>query len=88
MAKQQEHCIYGVHISDRVKSVPTVQKVFTDFGCSIRTRLGLHDVHDNYCSPSGMIVLEMAGPATEIRRFEKALKAIAGVEVQKMVFKH
>jgi hypothetical protein len=88
MEKQKEHLIYGVHISDRVKSVPVVQKVFTDFGCSIRTRLGLHDVHDNYCSPSGMIVLEMAGPGSEIRKFEKALKAISGVEVQKMVFKH
>jgi hypothetical protein len=84
----EEHFIYGVHISDRVKTVPAVQKVFTDFGCSIRTRLGLHDVHDNYCSPSGMIVLEMTGPQSELRKFEKALKAIAGVEVQKMVFKH
>jgi len=86
--KAKEHLIYGVHISNRVKSVPSVQKVFTDFGCSIRTRLGLHDVHDNYCSPSGMIVLEMAGQSSEIRKFEKALKAIAGVEVQKMAFKH
>lgn len=85
---KNQHLIYGVHISNRVKSVPAVQKVFTDFGCSIRTRLGLHDVHDNYCSPSGMIILEMTGPAGETRRFERTLKAIPGVEVKKMTFGH
>jgi hypothetical protein len=88
MQKREEHLIYGVHISNRVKSVPEVQKIFTEFGCSIRTRLGLHDVHDDFCSPSGMIVLEMTGPGSEIKKFEKALKAVSGVEVQKMVFKH
>ena len=83
-----QHLIYGVHISNRVKSVPRVQHVFTEFGCSIRTRLGLHDVHDDYCSPSGMIVLEMVGAASEIRKFERKLKAIPGVEVKKMAFGH
>jgi hypothetical protein len=82
------HVILGVHITQRVKTVPEVQRAFTAFGCSIRTRLGLHDVHEGYCSPSGMIVLEMAGPGGEIARFQKKLKAIPGVEVKKMVFKH
>jgi len=85
---KEQHIIYGVHITNRTRSVPVVQKVFTEFGCSIRTRLGLHDVHDNYCSPSGMIVLEMVGPMSEIGRFERRLKAISGVQVKKMVFKH
>jgi hypothetical protein len=83
-----DHVIVGVHITNRVKSVPAVQKVFTDFGCSIHTRLGLHDVHDNYCSPSGLILLSMTGPASEVARFEKRLKAIRGVQVRKMTFKH
>jgi hypothetical protein len=84
----EQHLIYGIHITNRAKSVPVVQKVFTDFGCSIRTRLGLHDVHDNHCSPSGMIILDMVGPTGEIKKFEKALKAISGVDVKKMAFKH
>ena len=85
---KDEHIIYGVHITNRVKCAPDVQKAFTEFGCSIRTRLGLHDVHDNYCSPSGLIVLEMTGPAGEVRKFEKRLKGIHGVQVKKMVFPH
>lgn len=81
-----EHIILGVHISNRVKCVPDVQALFSKYGCAIRTRIGLHDVHDDYCSPSGMILLEMTGKKNQIRKLEKKLKAIKGVEVQKMVF--
>ncbi len=83
-----EHVILGVHITNRVKSVPDVQELFTKYGCSIRTRIGLHDVHDDYCSPSGMILLEMSGEKKAIKKLEKKLKAIKGVDVQKMVFEH
>lgn len=86
MAK--EHVILGVHITNRVKCVPDVQALFTKYGCSIRTRIGLHDVHDDYCSPSGMILLEMSGEKKVLKKLEKKLKAIGGVDVQKMVFEH
>lgn len=82
------HVILGVHITNRVKHVPTVQKILTRYGCSIRTRLGLHDVHEDYCSPSGMIVLELTGDRGEMGRLEAALKKVAGVAVKKMVFGH
>ncbi|MCY3024313.1 MAG: hypothetical protein NTW87_35500 [Planctomycetota bacterium] len=82
------HVIYGVHITNRVEHAVDVQRVFTEFGRSIRTRLGLHDVHDNYSSPGGLILLEMMGKPAELRRFEKKLKAIKGVHVQKMTFPH
>ena len=39
----KKHLILGVHITNRVKHVPEVQKVLTEFGCSIKTRLGLHE---------------------------------------------
>ena len=84
----EKHMIYGVHVTNRVRCVPAVQRVFTEFGCSIRTRLGLHDVHEDYCSPSGMILLEMTGPSGEIRKFERKLKSMAGVQVKKMIFGH
>jgi hypothetical protein len=82
------HVILGVHVTNRVKGVPAVQKLLTRYGCSIRTRLGLHDVHEGYCSPSGMIVLELAGDRGEMGRLEAALKKVPGVAVKKMVFGH
>ena len=78
--------IVGIYISERVQHVPDVQKTLTEFGCQIKTRLGLHEVSDNLCSPNGLLLLEMHGDENEIRKMEKALSGIAGVEVKEMVF--
>ena len=88
MKHSEKHTILGVHITDRVKHVKQVQKLFTDFGCSIKTRLGLHDAADDYCSPNGLIILEVVGPASEVSAMVKALQAVEGVQVKKMVFGH
>jgi hypothetical protein len=85
---KDDHTIYGVHITNRVQEVPAVQQVLTEFGGLIRTRLGLHEVQDGHDSPSGLLILEMVGDAQKKAQFEKALKAIGGVQVQKMVFPH
>jgi len=46
-------------IDGRKKSAVNVQKILTEWGCLIKTRLGIHDgVLDN-CSESGLIILEL-----------------------------
>ncbi len=82
------HIVLGVHITNRVKHVPSVQDLFTKYGCSIRTRLGLHDASEKSCSSNGLILLEMAGGDEPVAQLMKELKAIEGVDVQKMVFEH
>jgi hypothetical protein len=82
------HIVLGVHITGRAQHVPRVQDLFTEYGCSIKTRLGLHDVSESFCSPNGLILLEMAGPAEPILELEQKLQALEGVDVQKMVFEH
>jgi len=84
----QRHIILGVHITDRVKNASDVQKLFTEFGCQIKTRLGLHEASENVCSPNGMILLEMIDDEPKCEDLSRKLKAIPGVEVQKMVFSH
>ncbi len=84
----KRHLILGVHITDRVKRVPDVQKVLTEFGCSIKTRLGLHEASPTTCSPNGLILLEMVGDDKESNRMVRKLRTIEGIEVQKMVFAH
>ncbi len=84
----RKHVIFGVHITNRVKHVPEVQKVLTEFGCSIKTRLGLHEASATACSPNGLIILEVVGCDKEANQMARKLRAIAGVEVQKMVFAH
>jgi hypothetical protein len=78
--------ILGVHITERVEKVTDVQSALTKFGCSIRTRLGLHELHDGFCSPGGIIILEMTGSAEEAMKLENELLRIDGVDVKKMVF--
>ncbi|HON90493.1 MAG: hypothetical protein KBI32_00115 [Phycisphaerae bacterium] len=82
------HLIIGIHISDRVHNVPGVQNLLTEYGCSIKTRIGLHSVDDKFCSPNGLILLEMAGPEKPTFELIEKLKAIGGVDVQTMIFEH
>jgi len=83
-----KHVIVGVHITNRVKRAIEVQHLLTDFGCSIRTRLGLHDASAEACAPSGMILLEMVDDAEQCKLMLERLAEIEGVDVQKMVFEH
>ena len=86
--KTHKHIIVGVHITDRVKHAGAVQKVFTEFGVHIKTRLGLHDVEDTTSSPSGIILLELVGEEKKCSSIINKLTAIRGVDAKKMVFSH
>ena len=86
MATKSKHVILGVHIKNRMKKATEVQKVFSAYGCQIKTRIGLHDASEDHCSPSGVVLLELVGDAKTLSQFAAKLKAIAGVEVKQMVF--
>ncbi len=83
-----DHIILGVHITDRVKKAGEVQQVFTEYGCNIKTRIGLHDVDATQCSPSGVILLEFFGEPSEAEQMAAKLETVEGVHVQSMVFGH
>jgi hypothetical protein len=81
-----KHHILGVHITNRLKDVPAVQAIFTEYGCNIKTRLGLHQVTGEYCAPNGIVILELVGDEGACKAMGAKLAAIEGVEVQSMVF--
>ena len=78
--------VLGIKIEDRIKEAGEVQKVLTKFGCSIKTRLGLHEVSSDYCSTSGLIILELTGPKDDQVELHNSLQKIAGVVIRKMEF--
>ena len=82
------HLIFGVHVNDRVHRVPDVQKLLTEYGCYIKTRIGLHHVDDNACSPRGLILLKMFGDESKCHELSAKLSGMEGVEVKEMVFDH
>ena len=81
--KTAKKTILGVHVAQRTKHTAKVQKILSDYGCSIRTRIGLHDAGDGFCSPNALILLEVVSRAGELAA---ALGQVPGVAVKKMVF--
>jgi len=83
-----KHIIMGVHVTNRLENAAEVQKLFTEFGCHIKTRLGLHEVGPDTCSPSGVVLLELVGDEARCLELGEKLGRITGLEVQRMIFDH
>lgn len=77
--------IVGIKLENRVDSAQMLQQIATEFGCSIKTRIGLHGASDNVCSPDGVILFEIINKDV-VGDFVNALQAIEGANVQKMEF--
>ena len=84
----EKHTILGVHLTDRVTEALDVQRLLTEYGSNIKTRVGLHEVEKGFSAPNGLILLEMHGEAARIDMLAQGLEAIEGVQVQRMVFEH
>lgn len=68
-----------VKVARRSQAASEVQKILTEFGCSIRTRLGLHEVSPAYCAEDGLIILELQGKPENIKTLEERLSRVPGV---------
>jgi hypothetical protein len=85
---KERHLILGVHLQDRIKDAAKVQQLLTEYGCNIKTRVGLHEVDESFCAKGGVLLLEMFGDDATCHALRDKLSAIADVEVQQMVFEH
>lgn len=85
---QDKHYIVGIHVDDRIKRASDVQQLLTDYGCNIKTRIGLHEVTGQFCAGFGLILLEMIGDPGKVNELAQKLDAIDGVSVKQMVFDH
>jgi hypothetical protein len=85
---KEDHVILGIHITNRVRHASEVQKVLTEYGCNIKTRLGLHEVADNYCAGEGVVLLEIIGGHDIRQAMVSKLKQIEGIDAKEMVFSH
>ena len=78
--------VLGIQVTNRVEKIPDVQKILTEYGCNIKTRLGLHEVSKSVCSALGLLLLDTYGDEAEILEMEKKLKRIKGLVVKKITF--
>ena len=87
MTPKMMYTVVGIHVPNRFKQASEVQKVLTEYGCSIRTRVGLHEVDKEHCATNGLLLLEMYGEEASLNDMMQKLKAIdRGIDVQQMIF--
>ena len=77
--------IIGISVSNRKETATKVQEILTEFGCDIKTRLGLNDYNENSCTYNGLILVDMPKRKKAIEMINE-LKAIENVTVKEMEF--
>ncbi|MDO9510388.1 MAG: hypothetical protein Q7J34_01400 [Bacteroidales bacterium] len=78
--------ILGLHITDRIKEAGQTQKTLSENHTLIKTRLGFHEVSEDVCSRTGIILLQLSGSVDEQDKLEHQLREIRGIDVQRMEF--
>ena len=63
-----------IKIDHRSTEAGKVQQILTEYGCSIKVRLGLHEVSKEFCANDGLIVLEVEG--SDLQEMMDKLNAI------------
>jgi hypothetical protein len=76
--------IMAVLIDKRMDCACKVQEILTQFGCNIKTRLGLHDTDENQCSNTGLIILELIGQDDKLDELNAELDSVQGVHAKKI----
>ncbi len=84
----ERHLIVGIHVVNRTEKALEVQNLLTEFGCYIKTRIGLHDASSDFCSPNGVILLEILDNEERRAQLVGRLREIDGIDVQEMIFTH
>ena len=84
----QDHILVGIHIHNRLEQAVDVQRLLTEYGSQIKTRVGLHETQPEGVAGNGLLVLETIGDPAGIEELIARLNALDGVEADKMVFAH
>jgi hypothetical protein len=82
------HYIVAIHVTERMKNAATLQQHLSEYGCYIKTRLGLHEASDEFCSANGIIILELIDNAEKVGELTGKLDAIDGLTTRTVVFDH
>jgi hypothetical protein len=84
--KDDQIRLMGVLIKERQHVATQVQDILTKYGCSIKTRLGMHEATDDRCAPHGFIILELTGDKSEMDKLEVELNEVNSVEAKNITF--
>jgi hypothetical protein len=71
-----------VKIDHRSTEATKVQEILTQYGCSIKVRLGLHEVSQEFCANDGLVILEVDGDQQELNKMLEALNKVDYVQAR------
>lgn len=74
--------ILVIRLSQRSNNAVKMQELFTEFGCSIKTRLGLHETSESACSPSGVIILQLFATLEDAKKMEARFNEVPGAKAR------
>ncbi|MBD5401596.1 hypothetical protein HDR58_02175 [bacterium] len=58
--------IIGISVDNRREEAQKLQDILTDYGCYIKTRIGLHDMGEYKCLNYGIVLIEVIDKINEI----------------------
>lgn len=58
--------IIGIQISNRLEDSAKLQEILTEYGCLIKTRIGLHDMGEYKCLNYGIVLIQVVDKVNEI----------------------
>ena len=58
--------IIGILLDNRTEEATKFQEILTEYGCNIKTRIGLHNIGEYKCINNGIILLEVVSNINEI----------------------
>jgi hypothetical protein len=77
-----DYQIMIIRVSHRINSADKLQKVFTQYGCNVKTRLGLHEAGEA-CGVDGLIILQLVKGVQDNIDFMNDLNAIEGITAKR-----
>ena len=69
-------------IGKRNETAVTVQKILTEWGCIIKTRLGIHDGVMENCTNEGLVICELVGTIEQRTELARKIALLPGVSSQ------
>ncbi len=78
--------VLGLLITDRIKEAGKTQQILSEYADIVSMRLGFHEVTSATCSRVGIMLIQLDGSSERQDDLEAKIRAIEGVELQKMKF--
>ena len=76
--------IIGIKLSQRMETSTFFQEILSEYGCNIRTRLGLHNIDGDSCATDGIILLDVKGDEETLEKMTTEFQKIAGLKLEIM----